>query len=339
MKAFFCSLSVLFVFLIHFSSAQVDLKRELVLHLSMEQGSLVDSSQYNHISFPFGTIPAQDRFGRDSSAYEFDGVDDYIRIPDHPSLDLEIEYTYSVWLNQYSTNFQFRTGRRIIDKHNSTFGDGYALICSQVPSSPFSPNYVHVISFKSVFTRSDTLLNNEWQHLLVTWNRGIVNIYHNGKLVTSGDVSAFGTKTNANNWPLYIGTAQSNGVPADPHYWHGLLDDVRLYRRALNIQEIDSLFKEQTPKEPVVPPTIPRDNFDVFLYPNPGSDLAIICLPQWSETALLEIFESSGKKVLELELEGTEHEIDLRYLNAGIYYFRFVRSDESVIIKKWTLAP
>ena len=51
-----------------------------------------------------GPTLTTDRFGNANSAYDFDGVDDYIRIPDAPEFDFGInDFTISVWVNKPDT--------------------------------------------------------------------------------------------------------------------------------------------------------------------------------------------------------------------------------------------
>src|SRR5215213_8904042 len=50
-----------------------------------------------------GASVATDRFGNSNAAYDFDGVNDFIQIANHSSLDLNYHFSISVWFYQTSS--------------------------------------------------------------------------------------------------------------------------------------------------------------------------------------------------------------------------------------------
>ena len=71
-----------------------------------------------------GATLTSDRFGNASSAYSFDGVDDYIEI----QLNQSLSYTYSAWVN--FNNFTQANQTVLQHKDNCGRGGG-ALFCIQ----------------------------------------------------------------------------------------------------------------------------------------------------------------------------------------------------------------
>jgi hypothetical protein len=71
---------------------------------------------------------------------------------------------------------------------------------------------------------------NAWSHLAVTYDGAALRLYVNGALAgTTGIVGTIATSTG----PLKIG---GNGIW--PEWWNGLIDEVRVYNRALGAAEI-----------------------------------------------------------------------------------------------------
>lgn len=100
----------------------------------------------------------------------------------------------------------------------------------------------NIATFPSVASESNVVSLNEWQ--MVTYsidNNDAVNIYHNGVLVITGDVS---------DHEFYlpdrfiIAEADIAGS-TDKRYYDGALDDVGIYQRTLSAQEVSELYINQ----------------------------------------------------------------------------------------------
>lgn len=74
---------------------------------------------------------------------------------------------------------------------------------------------------------------NTWTHITVTYDGVTGRIYRNGKLKEEGDIPAEG----------FTGTAYIGGI--DKHnggFWHGMIDEVALFNRALTEEEVGQLY-------------------------------------------------------------------------------------------------
>lgn len=76
------------------------------------------------------------------------------------------------------------------------------------------------------------LKSNEWQHLTGTFDGNRIKVYVNGIIRQSRDW-AFPMNSNTN--PFYIGGAIWGNM-------FGLIDDVRIYNRALTPEEVQALY-------------------------------------------------------------------------------------------------
>lgn len=151
-------------------------------------------------------------------ALEFDGVDDYVNIAYNNSLDLTRGATLSVWFNTdvLSTNQTF------IRKNNAYIFYFYG---ANLDFYLYGPDYRLSISKTNFAT-------DKWYHAVATYNSSSMKIYIDGALIQSiAQTGSISTNTN----PVLIGT--SGGA----YQYDGLLDDARIYNRALSQSEVSRL--------------------------------------------------------------------------------------------------
>jgi hypothetical protein len=166
--------------------------------------------------------------GKIGQALSFDGVDDWVKVPDADSLDITQQITLEVWINPKKLNaYQY-----IIDKHTGA-GDGYFLALwntNQIRCSLYGVIGGDIYSNK-VFTSDDL---NKWWHIVGVYDGSKMAIYINGILDNSAGRT--GTiKTNTAN----MGIGASIGAT---FFFQGLIDEVRIYNRALSADEIKALY-------------------------------------------------------------------------------------------------
>ena len=83
---------------------------------------------------------------------------------------------------------------------------------------------------------------DRWQHVAVTVDGADVRLYRNGREVArkvfSGALAGDRTQLTVGGAPSSDGAAT---VREPSRFWRGLLDEVRLYRRALSAEEVEAL--------------------------------------------------------------------------------------------------
>ena len=155
--------------------------------------------------------------GQDHSI-NFDGNDDFIRIPDHTSLDLTENYTLEAWI--FPESFSWLAG--IISKYHTNAANGYMLRLTH--QSPYTG-----LGFDEVVTSTGVLNGNQWYHIAAVNNEGDRSLYINGSEYTLS-----GTPLNvvANNNNLKIGS-DYNG-----RFFDGRIDEVRIWDIARSQDDI-----------------------------------------------------------------------------------------------------
>nr|CEL18799.1 Chitinase [Kibdelosporangium sp. MJ126-NF4]CTQ96348.1 Chitinase (EC 3.2.1.14) [Kibdelosporangium sp. MJ126-NF4] len=164
--------------------------------------------------------------GNTGGALSFDGVDDVVTVEDSNLLDLTNGMTLEAWVRPNAGAAGWRT---VLMKERSD-GLSYALYADNAASRP--AGWIRVGSADRNVDGNAAVPANAWTHLAVTYDATTIRFHVNGVEVSS--VPSTGNLTVSGN-PLRIGGNLIWG-----EYFSGLVDDVRVYNRALTAAEISS---------------------------------------------------------------------------------------------------
>lgn len=226
---------------ISFSTLNVDLSNGLAGYYPFT-GNANDSSGNNVHGVVTGAQLTTDRKGTANCAYSFNGTNQYITIADNNAVnDFTTQLSISIWIN-YSGFPGTNTSSQIIGKwgiggaDNAAYGIG---MFAQNSTTAILRGTIHKAGVNSdVSTSPSTISINTWNHLVYTFKEGVHKIYLNGDLINSATGSIGSTQNSRYN--IDIGReAYGNYV-----YYKGVLDDVYLYNRELNIAEVKSLYRK-----------------------------------------------------------------------------------------------
>jgi glucose/arabinose dehydrogenase len=181
--------------------------------------------------------------GRYGNAISFDGVNDFVAAPDSASLDLTTTGTIEAWVRLNAVG----RWHGLIAKGNANADSAhnYALEVTNL-------NRARCIlgdggSFQ-VLDSTVTLAAGTFRHLACTWNGTTLALYVDGAL----NASTAQTMTPAGNTaPLSLGQFGGNSDQLS-----GILDEVRIYSRALGAAEIQADMNTPIATGPNTPPTI-----------------------------------------------------------------------------------
>lgn len=232
-----------------YSFSQINLTSGLVAHYPFN-GNAQDASGNNHHGTVFGAVLTTDRFGIANRAYQFDGVNDVINFATSPLFQPQLPATITAWVyldaiggNSVFTNCYFEDTYHGLFMTNSSgyFSTAY---CDGGPSGPGSR--------RSKTGNSYFFNTGRWYHMAAIIRGAFdMSIYIDG-IEECGAYSGTGGPIGYNNSPGAAGIIDSNtGLP--PFFYHGKIDELRLYNRALNYQEILAL--QDTPPVPVTADT------------------------------------------------------------------------------------
>lgn len=201
-------------------------------------GNANDESGNGNNGTVHGAILTTDRFGNVNSAYSFDGIDDYILVADTNSLDFGTNsFSFSFWLKYPSQIGGYDDYSSILTKADASYPyTGLTFFVEQPTNGKVS---FRTGAINTLNSKSSNLNNDTWTHFVGIRNGNILKLYINGIIDTT--ITTATIDNISNNLNLYIG-----GHPTDmlAQKLNGILDDIRIYNRALSEQEIVALYNE-----------------------------------------------------------------------------------------------
>jgi hypothetical protein len=183
----------------------------------------------------------QDHNGKTNSAYFFDGIDDYISVPDAPSLHPYDQLTISLWVRSDKNDFW------IPILHKGGQQDGTDCYLNREYSVFVQPSWsVGGIEINSsgdvspceIYTNTSPITTGRWYFFtgVVDLHNHEVNAYLDG--VLQGKITAPDNVIRSNSNELRIGQSEETAYPP----FNGIIDEIRIYNRALSATEIQKLY-------------------------------------------------------------------------------------------------
>lgn len=218
-----------------------------------------ESGNNNNPIFNNATITA-DRFGKPNSAYHFNGVYQYMRIPNKSSLNFRNEISLSLWVRPTGFNYDICHASQLISKGGGNYNPGnYALRfddalytlgtgCDGAVCDTVHQNFRGTGTVLKPYG-GDFIKKNQWYNILYTNDGRTARLYVDCQL----KYEVVFPETFTNDEDLFFGKSDDDIFP----FWlNGDLDDIRIYNRALNDKEIFSLCNQNKPSEKIDTPAL-----------------------------------------------------------------------------------
>ncbi|MEA5532392.1 LamG-like jellyroll fold domain-containing protein [Crocosphaera sp. XPORK-15E] len=153
----------------------------------------------------------------------FDGDEDYIKIPDSPSLRI-LNYTVELWLK---TDGIPNGWVGVFGKVNFNYNLWLCYL------GQIGHNWHTTQSAKAISNTSENIVKwDQWQHIAITNDGKVAKIFINGELITKSSVDG---SLVADNTELIIGA----GLTGEKgQYYKGYLTEIRLWNKARSADEI-----------------------------------------------------------------------------------------------------
>jgi len=205
----------------------------LLLHMNEESGTIVDYSGEGNNGTTYGgvTYGAEGKF---NTALEFDGVDDYVSVPDSDSLDITDAITIEAWVYR---EFEDNNVHEVVCKGSDSGHKGYRLDFAG-PRVRFrlgnGSDWIGVESLSEISPKT-------WYHVVGTYDGSIIKIYVNGEeensIVMEGTVQS-------SSFSVFLGQYVVNGI----YLFDGKIDEVCIWERALSPTEVQILYNNYMQK-------------------------------------------------------------------------------------------
>ncbi|MFM2387455.1 MAG: hypothetical protein RL660_2212 [Bacteroidota bacterium] len=231
------------------SFGQINLGQGLKLYLPLN-GNATDFSGNSNNGIISGATFTADQYGQANSALMFDGIDDFIEVAN--SNALQISDSMSMCAKVYVTGFYsgLCQSNCIIQKGNNDFNNGhYSLRFGDAPfdndCNQLNQNnqtfYGHLKNLGSFPQGSGPgqagagpyIQPNQWYCVVYTWDGDTIKMFVDGVLRFKYGYTNQSNGTNADK--LFIGKRNDANYP---FLFKGILDDIRIYGRALNAAEV-----------------------------------------------------------------------------------------------------
>jgi len=285
---------------------QVDLENGLVAYYPF-CGNTDDLSGNVNNGAIFGLeVYAEDKLGNPDGALLFNGIDNYVQVPNSPSLEnLTEELTISVC---------FKTFEYDVTNYNG-FINSWAVLLNkstevQLGTSQFSVLYdaPGTIYFATGVLATQQILElNKWYNITVVYSDSMAYFFLDGVLINSIDIEII-----PNNMAIDIG----RDVPGVTEFFNGVIDEIRIYNRALNNEEISAIISSENDecKSTSIIEWKEKEK-DLIVYPNPADKSFYIN----NESGLqwIRVYNVTGE--LLTQIERPQNKIDISSFNSGVY--------------------
>jgi hypothetical protein len=284
-----------------------------------------------------GATLTNDRFGNSNKAYSFDGISAYIKVPYNSTLNSS-SITVSGWffLNNLSNNIQ-----GLVSRWNQANNPCYNFSTSIDLVSKFTgacTQYPGTVLF------SNSVSAGTWIQFSYVHDSNIGgSIYINGSLSNSNNINGaicssvndliFGAQNNMTNNSFY-------------RYLNGSLDDIGIWNRALNQQEITDLYNGNICYQTVtVTDTLLINmgitgfnpltyNNTIKIFPNPTNDHITIDYGNFTSLSgyQLKIMNSLSQQVFQTNITQQSNYLNLTTWGGnGLYFVQIIDPQGNII--------
>jgi hypothetical protein len=162
--------------------------------------------------------------GKFGGSLLFNGTDARVTVPDSASLDLTNGMTIEAWIRPTVVS-----GWQTIATKETSGDITYGLFSNSDTNRP--SGIVNVAGEKDTRGASQLPLNT-WTHLATTYDGSVIRVFVNGTQVSS--------RTVGGNMLTSTGVLRIGGNAVWGEYFNGYIDELRIYKRALSVAEVQS---------------------------------------------------------------------------------------------------
>ncbi len=233
---------VFFILVPIITFSQVDLNNGLIAYYPFNGNANDASGNGNNPIFNNATLTS-DYYGKANSAYHFNGVDNYIEVPNSNSLNTGNAISICAWVKPTGFYYGPCHGNNVLMKGNTDSDSGIYFIrfddalytgtnCRvEIPDTIHQTYYGSSIGLSPI---QDTPFaqKNIWHSVVYTYDGIDARLYIDCNLILDTKVSGLNF---TNTSDLFLGRLNDINFP----YWlNGDLDEVRIYNRPLNADEV-----------------------------------------------------------------------------------------------------
>ena len=212
--------------------------QDLVGYWSFDHGTAIDASGNDHHGTVSGATPVAGRIG---NAFRFDGIDDYIEVPNAGGVfDLVNEWTLSAWVRPDANEVDIRSNPIIWKVATAGLNDDTFFLTHGLEDVFAASLEEPSVGGHIVFSQSHDA--QQWSHVLATYDGEYLYIYVNGLLEGSLHVGQAVAHTGVA--PLRIGNILHTNH-GNAGVFNGIIDEVAIFKSAFTPTEVEQFFEYQ----------------------------------------------------------------------------------------------
>ncbi len=298
----------------------------LIAYWTFDDSTAYDSSGYQNHGTLHGVISAENRFGESNRGFYFDGIDDYISIDSYYNMSPSTAVSVAAWIKTADT-----LENRVVIYDRLETQDGFGLVLNESGYPRLSIN-----GGTASCTAQDEVDDQQWHLIVATYSS------FNNKLMIYVDAVLSDTT-------LYSDSIDYSPEPrnqigrtlAGEDHFHGVIDEIRIYDRELQENEIIQLYGNYTSLDDDFKSGLITNYVLLQNYPNPFNPKTVISyqLPVSSKVTL-KIYDVLGNEMATLvneELPAGEYEVEfstrshsglsgISDISSGIYFYQLLVS-------------
>jgi len=209
-----------------------------------DHGNVVpDGTGHGHTGFVDGATYTAN--GHRGGAYYFDGMDDQITVPNTAWLRSS-RFTVSAWAHSLDANV---TGlpRGVIGKHQAGFNNNSFWIYQD--ASGLNAQLWSIGEVGQISTPPEPIIDR-WTLVTMTYDGTNQRFFVDGELTGEREVHGYA----GDGRDMLIGAGEFTFNGGEPsRWWHGYVDDVRFYERALSPDEVEDLHEDTQARHESIP--------------------------------------------------------------------------------------
>lgn len=275
-------LLILLILLVKFQSSfsQSISPDSLVLHLPFD-GSAKDISGNHYDGVINGATPTTGENNTPNTAYYFDGKSSIV-IPNIKKLDRPLK-AFTILIKLKVTNLDidtairppFYTNYNFLTWHRNSPDSGSAFMASKIatgwqresidtlykPLLTYIMNWCNISQTASGYNKDFAEVLNKWHTLAYVYSDSSVKAYYNCDVMNEFIKIYPGTSVLCGTEPMQISLGN---VPLDVfkygyRYFKGKIDDLQIYTRALNEQEVEAYANNLCAEKPIAQLSVSKD--------------------------------------------------------------------------------
>jgi hypothetical protein len=320
-------LGILFCGLSCFSQVNLTANLKVCLPFNGNANDLSGSSNNGAVN---GATLTTDRFGTTNSAYQFNGTSDFISLANFATIAPTNELTISIWAkcDLTTSNCLFMLSP-----------DNASDRCLGAAQYSNSGNTMMIWDYGNIYSSGRTIFAGipiditNWHHYVyITSQTGNVKQMYLDGVINSN--STYVTACINKSLPFYIG-AGTDGTSGGNLRFHGKIDDVCIYNRALNSNEVTALYTGTGACFTVGIDELASFSNGIF-YPTISQDGKISYSGEVTKLSEVHLYSIDGKLLKsfsQAEISNNDGKLNLNNYSKGLYFLKVIKEGSEYIQK------